>query len=78
MSRNKLKKNNLSTTGEMTNINVETESQKKIGKLSKYSVLKINKIDKHLARLNRKKRIKDSKSEMTKEILKLIPHKVKG
>jgi len=78
MSRNKLKKNNLSTTGEMTNISVETESQKKIGKLSKYSVLKINKIDKHLARLNRKKRIKDSKSEMTKEILKLIPHKVKG
>ena len=76
--RNKLKKNNLSTAGEMTNISVETEPQKKIGKLSKYSVLKINKIDKHLSRLNRKKRRKDSKSEMTKEILKLIQHKVKG
>ena len=40
--------------------------------------IKINKIDKHLSRLNRKKRRKDSKSEMTKEILKLIQHKVKG
>ena len=40
MSRNKLKKNILSTTGEMTNISVETEPQKKIGKISKYSVLK--------------------------------------
>jgi len=52
----------------MTNISVETEPEKKKGKLRKYSVLKINKIDKHLSRLNRKKRRKDSKSEMTGNI----------
>ena len=39
MSRNKLTKDILSTTGETTN-SVETEPQKKIGKISKYSFLK--------------------------------------
>ena len=50
----------------------------KINKTKSWFFQKINKIDKPLARLNKKKRIKSTKLEMKKERLQQTIQKYKG